>query len=337
MHSDSPSVSIVIPVYNRGKFVQTAIESIQKQTFQDWELIIVDDGSTDNSVEVCRKKFTEIKNPCILELQENAGAGAARATGIKHCNGTYIAFLDSDDAWHAGHLESCVSALESNSDVDWVCTDMERIVALTNEVRQQSVFHDNEEKAAFLRLNCEQRADLCVLPSEGLTEHLILYDGFHSLQCSVMRSSIFESIDFPLFRVGEDRVLAILAAAAGFTLAYIDEVQVSFYIHTNHTAAVEKDLNCFRRSIIIRELITAYDSLSSKFKNSKSCSKALRQRLAKEHFWTLGYNTFWMGGAHKAAIAEYIVAIKKSPSNLTLWKTTFACLLKWPFLRRDKN
>ncbi|MDB4695141.1 glycosyltransferase family 2 protein [bacterium] len=327
-----PLVSIVIPVYNREKFVTTALNSVKSQTFRDWELIIVDDGSSDNSVDRCLKCLDGVANHYEIVRQDNAGAGAARATGIKHCRGTYIAFLDSDDEWHAHHLESCVAALEKNPDIDWLCTDMERVVAATSEVREPSVFHSKAKGAAFLQLDCEKRESVCVLPSDGLTEHLILNDGFHSLQCSVLRSSIFDRITFPCFRVGEDRVLAILAAVAGHKLAYIDEVQVRFYIHTNHTAAVEDELPCSKRSKIIRDLLNAYYSLPPKLANSPSCSQALKQRLAKEHFWTLGYNTYWLGGSPRAAIAEFIVAIKLAPTNLRFWKTAFACLLKWPFV-----
>ncbi|MCP4888917.1 MAG: glycosyltransferase, partial [Planctomycetaceae bacterium] len=237
--------------------------------------------------------------------QDNAGAGAARATGIKHCRGTYIAFLDSDDEWHANHLESCVAALEKNPDIDWLCTDMERVVAATNNVQKPSVFHSKDEAAAFLQLDCEKRENVCVLPGDGLTEHLILNDGFHSLQCSVMRSSVFDKIAFPCFRVGEDRVLAILAAAAGHKLAYLDEVQVSFYIHTDHTAAVEENLADAKRENIVKELISAYESLCPKLHDSPSCRKALKQRLAEEHFWSLGYNAYWTRGHSIKAFTEF--------------------------------
>ena len=330
-----PLVSIIIPVFNREKFVATALKSVKSQTFRDWELIIVDDGSSDNSVDRCLKCLEGVANHYEIVHQDNAGAGAARATGIKHCRGTYIAFLDSDDEWYAHHLESCVAALEKNPDIDWICTDMERVVAASNDVQNPSVFHGKDERAAFLRLDSQKRENVYVLPDDGLTEHLILNDGFHSLQCSVMRSSVFDKIAFPRFRVGEDRVLAILAAAAGYKLAYIDEVQVRFYIHTDHTAAVEDDLSYSKRSKIIRELINAYSSLSPKLASSPSCSKALKQRLAKEHFWTLGYNTFWTGGSPKDALVQFIFAIKIAPAKLSFWKTTLACLIKWPFVKAN--
>ncbi len=90
-------VSVIIPTYNRAKFVTKAIDSVLVQTYKDYEIIVVDDGSTDNTHEVVRS----FNDPRInyIRHEENRGSGAARNTGIKASRGEYIAFLDSDDEW----------------------------------------------------------------------------------------------------------------------------------------------------------------------------------------------------------------------------------------------
>ena len=99
---DSPFFSIIMPVYNREKFLIEAVESVINQTQTNWELVIVDDGSTDNSWHI----IDSLNDSRIKKIrQNNKGAGGARNTGIENSTGEYIAFLDSDDLWLNNHLE----------------------------------------------------------------------------------------------------------------------------------------------------------------------------------------------------------------------------------------
>jgi glycosyltransferase involved in cell wall biosynthesis len=103
-----PLASVLIPTYNRAQYLKEAIRSVQDQTFQDLEIIVIDDGSTDNTREVIK----EISSPEIKYLyQENRGAGAARNAGIRASSGKWIAFLDADDIWMPSKLELQIQAL----------------------------------------------------------------------------------------------------------------------------------------------------------------------------------------------------------------------------------
>lgn len=116
-----PLVSIITPNYNGQKFIKNTIESVIKQTFQNWEMLIVDDGSTDGSDKII-KEYAK-KNPRIKFLKTNLskfpklvpGPGAARNTAIEAAKGKYIAFLDNDDLWHSKKLEKQTSFLEKNN------------------------------------------------------------------------------------------------------------------------------------------------------------------------------------------------------------------------------
>lgn len=96
-------VSIIIPAYNVGKFIQETLESVQKQDFNDWEAIIVDDGSTDDTVKVI-EDFIRCDNRFRLICQSNGGVSKARNTGIMAATGKYLAFLDGDDMWKSTFL-----------------------------------------------------------------------------------------------------------------------------------------------------------------------------------------------------------------------------------------
>ena len=107
----SPKVSVVMPVYNVEVYVAEAVTSVLDQTFTDFELLIVDDGSTDASVDICNL----IHDPRIrLIHQTNRGLAGARNTGIRKAKGDYIAFLDSDDLWTPDKLARHVAYLDAN-------------------------------------------------------------------------------------------------------------------------------------------------------------------------------------------------------------------------------
>ena len=98
-------VSVIVPTYNRRETIQAAIASVQRQTFEDWELVVVDDGSTDDTAALIEGSDPRL----VLIRQMNQGVNAARNTGMLRARGQYIAFLDSDDEWLPHHLELSVA------------------------------------------------------------------------------------------------------------------------------------------------------------------------------------------------------------------------------------
>ena len=97
-----PQITVVLPTWNRAKWLKTSIESVLSQTFQDFELIVVDDASTDNTDEILESFSGKIRT---IFLNENLGVSAARNKAILQSDSKWISFLDSDDYWHAEKLE----------------------------------------------------------------------------------------------------------------------------------------------------------------------------------------------------------------------------------------
>jgi glycosyltransferase involved in cell wall biosynthesis len=106
-----PFFSIIIPTYNRAHFIGSAIESVIQQTFYDWELIVIDDGSTDHTEKVV-KSF--IDNRMKYFYQQNVERSSARNNGILKTTGQFICFLDSDDIWLPNHLQTVLEAVREN-------------------------------------------------------------------------------------------------------------------------------------------------------------------------------------------------------------------------------
>jgi GT2 family glycosyltransferase len=123
-----PLVSVILPTYNRGPLLQQAVASVVAQTFGDWELIVVDDGSTDrtddaNDTDDTAARVARVGDPRIrLLARSHGGAAAARNAGLDAARGHWVAFLDSDDLWLPDKLERQLSALRNHPDCRWSCT-----------------------------------------------------------------------------------------------------------------------------------------------------------------------------------------------------------------------
>ncbi|MGN8646375.1 glycosyltransferase family 2 protein [Gracilibacillus sp. HCP3S3_G5_1] len=102
---DHNLVSVITPTYNSETYIRETIESVQKQTYPNWEMVIVDDGSTDQTTSIIEAYQKEDDRIRLICLEKNQGAAVARNTAIEHAQGRYIAFLDSDDQWLPEKLE----------------------------------------------------------------------------------------------------------------------------------------------------------------------------------------------------------------------------------------
>lgn len=106
-------VSVIIPMYNSSKHIKECIDSVINQTYRNIEIIVVDDASSDNSVQIIKSiKDSRIK---MIELKQNGGAAIARNNGIEKATGDYICFLDSDDYWKLDKIEKQVKFIEANN------------------------------------------------------------------------------------------------------------------------------------------------------------------------------------------------------------------------------
>jgi teichuronic acid biosynthesis glycosyltransferase TuaG len=107
-------VSIITPIYNSSLYMGRTIESVLNQTFDKWELILIDDCSVDESCDIAQKFASNDPRIKLLKLEKNSGAAAARNAGISQASGRYIAFLDSDDMWVDNKLERQIKFMEVN-------------------------------------------------------------------------------------------------------------------------------------------------------------------------------------------------------------------------------
>lgn len=144
-------VSIIIPVYNTASFVKEAVDSIQNQTLKDIEILIIDDGSTDNSLSIA-KELAKRDDRIQIYSQENQGQSVARNKGISHAKGEYLYFMDSDDYLEPQTLKCCIDKCKKHN-LDFICFDADIL---------------NKENNHFLNLTYQRKT---------FTDEKIVYKG----------------------------------------------------------------------------------------------------------------------------------------------------------------
>jgi glycosyltransferase involved in cell wall biosynthesis len=315
--------SVILPTYNRARFLPDAIGSIVSQTNGNWELIIVDDGSTDNTAtllpELCRKFAERVK----IVRQENQGAYPARNAGLRLARGEYVAFFDSDDLWLPEHLEACVTALNTHRDVDWVYDACRMVNTLTDVEIAPSTFYENGRARPFMRLRADQRGDLHVITDPEIVRCAIVKGLYCGLQNSVIRRRIFESrlfaVDF--HNEAEDQLFAIRAALAGYRFGYLDAVQVIYRVHDANSSASGLNMDIQQRLTISLELARGYEELLASDLVNGADRRAVRKRLNREYFWHAGYALLWQHGRRREALEMFARGLQRWPWSAACWKT----------------
>jgi glycosyltransferase involved in cell wall biosynthesis len=177
--ASTPLVSIVVPCYNYGRFLTDSLGSILSQTYQNWECIIVDDGSTDNTKEISLQ-FATKDNRFRYIYQKNLGLAGARNTAFKNALGEYIQLLDADDMLESEKLALQIPILENNQGIDLIYSNMLLFS-----------YEEGEKKYTTFKL----RAPVASGKGEKLINSLII-DNFFLPGCTLFRKKLYEQVGF---------------------------------------------------------------------------------------------------------------------------------------------
>lgn len=240
-----PKVSVVISTYNRAHFVSDAIDSVLNQTFKDLEIVVVDDGSTDNTRQVLEKYGDSIH----YVYQENKGRAEARNTGIKFAKGEYIAFLDDDDMWLPQKLEKQVVFLNAHPDIGLVHTFTKVIDEGGKPLRKATKHH----------LKLYKKAIKMGYAYEGMSQLCIMF-----LSTTMVRKWCFDKVGLfdPNIPAFEDWDF-YLRLALKYPIGTIKESLVKFRQHKTHTSNDEFTQGRIRTSLKHLAILESLDNLSS--------------------------------------------------------------------------
>ena len=316
------AVSVILPTYNRAPFLRSAFESISAQTFEDWDLIVVDDGSVDNTREIVASFEASRPGRVRYVHQANRGAYGARNTGVQEAAGRYFAFFDSDDLWMPHHLERSVTALERHRDLDWVFAACVQVDHASGKTIDPNTFYLGGQPRPFLSLDTEIDGDLRIITDPDVLECQILHGLYCGLQNSVMKREVFDGRRFnERSRVVDDELFVIRALAEGARFGYYMEPHVVYHVHGDNSSASATGVSLAKHIDIYNELTTGIEDLLGTLTLAPRDRRALRQRLAREYFWHLGYVGYWKAGRRREAIEMYRRGLAAWPWQASAWKT----------------
>jgi glycosyltransferase involved in cell wall biosynthesis len=294
---NSPKVSVLTPVYNGADFLATALQSTLDQSFQDFEVMVVNDGSTDNSEQIAQSFSAKSPEQIKVFTQVNGGLCAARNRGIAEARGEYLALLDADDAWHRDHLARCVEVLDKHPEIGLVHANIRRVDTQGNEVsvplRHWRAHEAQPWRALFLR-----------------DEHV-------SCPTAVFRTSLVQQLgNFDMYfnKLGcEDRDMWLrIASVAG--VHYLDDIQADYRLHnSNMSKASAKMLEARLRLIKKHGATPAGSALQSHAMSALHADMGDERRAA---------------GQFNEALSNYWGALKHRPVNIRALKGIVNALIR---------
>lgn len=293
-----PKVSVVIGAYNAEKYIAETLESVLTQTVTDYEIIVVDDGSTDHTATVVEEYVK--KHPGFKFFRKtNGGSSTARNYGLKAAEGEWIAFLDADDLWSTDKLEKQLEYAASHPGVDLVFTNA-------------AIF--GERKKAELYVRPDERH----IKQNDMFQRLLLRN-FVPFSSILVRKKAVEALgNFDEKILGSEDHDLLLRMAQNFKLAYLDGAYVRYRVSENNKSSNQE--RRFRTTLALAE-----KHFDPRLMSSYTFRLAWHNRLASLHYY-LGYVLFEKNNFDLAR-QELRTAIKHNPflnlKQYTLFLSTF--------------
>ena len=285
MSFDMPAVTVIIPTYNRSEFVRQAINSVLAQSYKDFELLVIDDGSTDNT----RQVISAINDSRIKYIyKDNGGVSSARNLGLKKATGEFVAFLDHDDYYPQNFLEVLTKKLKENPDYGMAYGP---ITMVTQEGEQMPFY----------------KADSC---KSGWVTEAIFKKGFVWTSSSVFRKSVWDEFwyDENLKSSTED-FDAYLRLSTRCRFLYVPQI-TAYHRVLPDSLSHTKGVTCSKPLVLER----FYFNL----RGNKYVSKKVAYRKIS-HSWRKVALQYYKAGYRKAAIKVSLRAINFWPFDIRLY------------------
>jgi glycosyltransferase involved in cell wall biosynthesis len=295
-----PKISVIICTYNHAQYIKKAIDSVLNQAYQDFEIIVVDDGSTDNTKNIVNHFGNSIK----YIYQDNRGLASARNTGIHASKGEFVTFLDADDYYLKENLKIKILFLENNPQVSWVYSDWQYFDEKGNYLEKGSV----RFRYANKNLNNKNL-------NNKLFERLLYKRNFISCCAAVVKKSVLEDVGYfdPNVICLEDYDI-LLRISLKHPVYYINEVSLMV---RDIPGSLSKDFN---KQVSGNAVIV--DKLETLIPNDFPDKKRFLNRKHADKYMYLA-QSFVKMGQYKSALNAYWQSIKRLP----LQKRIYWCVL----------
>lgn len=330
--SDDAACLVIMPIFNRKNFLKQAFGSLLSQTMYNWRLLIIDDGSQDESLELVKELAANMSQPVTYLYQKNAGPGAARDKGRLFLrNEPYVAFFDSDDIWLPDYLMRMTSALAQTPDLFWLFCACKRVNLDTGVTLLESTHLDEStgQKAGFFNLPIKTTGNVSVFTDNATLAHYQIVEPLNAgFQNSVVKSEILKKISIPHYRIGEDRFFLLDAILNQFKIGFIEDVLVIYSVHQSNISDTNSDGTDFiKRQNVQKRLAEAYFDFSSKVEDVNVRNEIL-DRANSIIFWNLAYNEYIPRRLYFDALEIMVGVVFSRSFSLKMLKTFISTVAK---------
>lgn len=234
-------ISVIVPVYKAEKYIEECINSVLSQTYQNFELILIDDGSPDNSGKICdnyAKQFDNIK----VYHKQNGGVSSARNLGIEKSSGEWILFLDADDKLYNQCLETCINTAQQND------LDMLQFWHSQSKRYKENIYCQPLPANHFLNM----RFNVCI--------------GGSFFNASLIKNY---NISFPeTIKLAEDQIFILKCIIHAKKIEILDKVLYFYRLHTNNATASINQKEMYRSSLFLLNFKQQYPETAHQLDNS---------------------------------------------------------------------
>lgn len=303
----SPAVSVIVPTYNRQALLPRALDSVVAQTFDNWEIVLVDDGSTDGTEDVAARYQQRLKERFIYIRQLNLGSSRARNRGIDACNGRFVAFLDSDDEFLPTKLERQLELFDLRPDLGLVYSDY-AFVDLDG-VRHESAFDTTHPTARTVPYESVGPC-LCVCKGD-LFDVLIRAYFISTIVGMVRREVLGTSVRFPVDQIFGEEWLFYLTVAKSCRAGFVDEPLSVYHYQRGSLSRTDKRRNARCYHNLLRAIHNTFDDLSHEQR------RAVRRNLGRLGR-QLGCSAY-RAGHYADALAHFAESFRYEPGVRTFY------------------
>jgi glycosyltransferase involved in cell wall biosynthesis len=304
-------ISCVVPTYNRSDLLILSLESIRRQSYRPVEIVVVDDGSMDDTLSVVRKWAKQYSDPKAFVIrwanQTNQGANAARNRGVEEAHGEFIAFLDSDDQWLPQKLEKQISIFQSNTDIGGVYCGMRNVDLITGEKEKLS-----------------PRA----YPEGDLLRQLLIHDVTEATSAWIVRKECFENVGkFDISLPARQDWDMWIRLSEKYRIGCVSEILVELGNHPGERVRSNAHREIDAHQIIFQK----YAFLRAKF--SFRVSLAARSAMYRRR----GRVYFHRGISKRKALFMYVLAILVWPFNFDSYAALMGMMLSSELRRKTRS
>ncbi len=307
-----PLVSVIMPAYNTASFIREAIDSVLSQDYSNKELIIIDDGSTDGTVEIIQ----EYGDSVTLLTQHNQGSAVARNTGLDTARGEYVAFLDSDDVWLSGKLSTQVAYMQNNPEIGMIYTRWH-----VWKPGSDGNFTDPELFAE--PFDSSSRADTIVEEGSGWLYNRLLFTSLlHTITVMARYDLIEKTGRFdPDLKRGQDYDYW-LRASRNTQIHQLDQVLALYRLHGNGCVKKWPYVNYEKQ--VVENALNRW-GLSGPT-GEVTDKRAIQRRLSDTCF-SFGYHHYWEGSS-RLALKAFAESLGHYPGRLAAWRYLLMSFLR---------